>query len=89
MSRLLGLALAAVVSGWRGARRWHLRLAPLTLLSLAWTVVMAERMAGAREFPWCVLGEGQHVKVTHQLLLAPKGMIRDIGAKCNSKKGNS
>lgn len=47
----LALLVAALVTGWGGWRRVHLRLGPIALLSLAVTVVMAERLGKARVFP--------------------------------------
>lgn len=46
---------AALWSGLTARRRWHLWLGPLGLLSLAVTILLAERLARQRDFPPDVL----------------------------------
>ena len=50
-SLTFGLLLATLWAGWRGARKLHLRLAPVALLSLTGTVLITEWLAKARVFP--------------------------------------
>ncbi|MEM7200326.1 MAG: hypothetical protein AAF628_08685 [Planctomycetota bacterium] len=44
-------AAVATTAGWRRQRRLHLWTGPSTLLVLFVTVLLAERLAGEREFP--------------------------------------
>lgn len=47
----VGLMVATLVTGWRRRRRLHLWLGPITLASLALTIVLTEQLMARYDFP--------------------------------------